>query len=134
MYTHGYGVVAAYGNKVTADGQPKFFEAGIPAQGKLTESEQYDRVSTSRRALPNIRSWELRKARSLGSLITRPVPSATNTFDGDGGPKIGNIFSRLLYAIRFGSDQILFSNRVNSESQILYDRSPKERVAKVAPC
>lgn len=48
-------------------------------------------------------------------------------------PKIGNIFSRLLYAIRFGSDQILFSNRVNSESQILYDRSPKERVAKVAP-
>ncbi len=44
---------------------------------------------------------------------------ATNTFDGDGGPKIGNIFSRLLYAIRFGSDQILFSNRVNSESQIL---------------
>ena len=58
---------------------------------------------------------------------------ATNTFGGNGGPKIGNIFSRLLYAIRFGSDQILFSNRVNSESQILYDRSPKERVAKVAP-
>ena len=47
--------------------------------------------------------------------------------------EIEDIFSRLLYAIRFGSDQILFSNRVNSASQILYDRSPKERVAKVAP-
>ncbi len=58
---------------------------------------------------------------------------ATNTFKGDGGPSVGNIFSRLLYAIRFGSDQILFSNRVTSDSQILYDRSPKERVAKVAP-
>ena len=40
VYTHGYGVVAAYGNKVTADGQPKFFEAGIPTQGKLTDSEK----------------------------------------------------------------------------------------------
>ena len=46
---------------------------------------------------------------------------------------MGNIFSRLLYAVRFGSDQILFSDRVTSDSQILYDRSPKERVAKVAP-
>ena len=55
------------------------------------------------------------------------------TFKGDGGPSVGNLFSRILYAIRFGSDQILFSDRVTSESQILYDRSPKERVAKVAP-
>ncbi|MFR4548945.1 MAG: UPF0182 family protein, partial [Bifidobacterium breve] len=42
VYTHGYGVVAAYGNKVTADGQPEFFESGIPTQGKLTESEKYE--------------------------------------------------------------------------------------------
>ena len=43
------------------------------------------------------------------------------------------MFARLLYAIRFGSDQILFSDRVTPESQILYDRSPRERVAQVAP-
>ncbi|RFT34170.1 hypothetical protein CG400_04480, partial [Bifidobacteriaceae bacterium NR017] len=42
-------------------------------------------------------------------------------------------FSKLLHAIRFGSDQILFSDRVTSESQILYDRDPKTRVSKVAP-
>ncbi len=59
---------------------------------------------------------------------------ALTTFKGDGGPSVGNLFSRIFfYAIRFGSDQILFSDRVTSESQILYDRSPKERVAKVAP-
>ena len=134
VYTHGYGVVAAYGNKVTADGQPKFFEAGIPTQGKLTDSEKYEpRIYFSPNATEysivgapeGTKSWE----------FDYPTGSegATNTFKGDGGPKIGNIFSRLLYAIRFGSDQILFSNRVNSNSQILYDRSPKERVAKVAP-
>ena len=58
---------------------------------------------------------------------------ASTTFKGNGGPSVGNLFSRLLYAIRFGSDQILFSDRVTSQSQILYDRSPRERVAKVAP-
>ena len=127
VYTHGYGVVAA-------DGQPKFFEAGIPTQGKLTDYEKYEpRIYFSPNATEysivgapeGTKSWE----------FDYPTGSegATNTFKGDGGPKIGNIFSRLLYAIRFGSDQILFSNRVNSNSQILYDRSPKERVAKVAP-
>ena len=134
VYTHGYGVVAAYGNKVTADGQPKFFEAGIPTQGKLTESEQYEpRIYFS----PNASEYSIVGAPEGTQSWEFDYPTgsegATNTFDGNGGPKIGNIFSRLLYAIRFGSDQILFSNRVNSESQILYDRSPKERVAKVAP-
>lgn len=134
VYTHGYGVVAAYGNKVTADGQPKFFEAGIPTQGKLTESEQYEpRIYFS----PNASEYSIVGAPEGTQSWEFDYPTgsegATNTFGGNGGPKIGNIFSRLLYAIRFGSDQILFSNRVNSESQILYDRSPKERVAKVAP-
>ncbi|RFT24909.1 hypothetical protein CG394_00475, partial [Gardnerella vaginalis] len=42
VYTHGYGVVAAYGNKVTADGQPQFMEYGIPTQGKLTKLKKYE--------------------------------------------------------------------------------------------
>ncbi|MFC2619041.1 MAG: UPF0182 family protein [Bifidobacterium dentium] len=134
VYTHGYGVVAAYGNKVTNDGQPKFFESGIPTQGKLTDSEQYEpRIYFS----PNASEYSIVGAPDGTKSWEFDYPTgsegATNTFKGDGGPKIGNIFSRLLYAIRFGSDQILFSDRVNANSQILYDRSPKERVAKVAP-
>ncbi|WP_137657890.1 UPF0182 family membrane protein [Bifidobacterium moukalabense] len=134
VYTHGYGVVAAYGNKVTSDGQPKFFESGIPTQGKLTDSEKYEpRIYFS----PNVSEYSIVGAPEGTKSWEFDYPTgsegATNTFKGDGGPKIGNIFSRLLYAIRFGSDQILFSDRVNANSQILYDRSPKERVAKVAP-
>lgn len=134
VYTHGYGVVAAYGNKVTSDGQPKFFESGILTQGKLTDSEQYEpRIYFS----PNASEYSIVGAPDGTKSWEFDYPTgsegATNTFKGDGGPKIGNIFSRLLYAIRFGSDQILFSDRVNANSQILYDRSPKERVAKVAP-
>ncbi len=134
VYTHGYGVVAAYGNKVTADGQPKFFESGIPTQGKLTESEHYEpRIYFS----PNAPEYSIVGAPEGTTSWEFDYPTgskgATNTFDGNGGPRIGNIFTRVLYAIRFGSDQILFSDRVNSQSQILYTRSPKERVAAVAP-
>ena len=134
VYTHGYGVVAAYGNKVTADGQPKFFESGIPTQGKLTQSEHYEpRIYFS----PNAPEYSIVGAPEGAQSWEFDYPTgskgATTTFNGNGGPRIGNIFTRLLYAIRFGSDQILFSDRVNSQSQILYTRSPKERVAAVAP-
>ncbi len=134
VYTHGYGVVAAYGNKVTSDGQPEFFESGIPTQGKLTESEKYEpRIYFS----PNAPEYSIVGAPKGTSSWEFDYPTgsdgATTTFTGNGGPSVGNLFSRLLYAVRFGSDQILFSDRVTSASQILYDRSPKERVAKVAP-
>lgn len=39
VYTHGYGLVAAYGNQRSADGQPVFLEAGIPTDGRLGEFE-----------------------------------------------------------------------------------------------
>ncbi len=35
VYTHGYGVVAAKGNKFTADGKPDFLQSGIPSTGVL---------------------------------------------------------------------------------------------------
>lgn len=134
VYTHGYGVVAAYGNKVTPDGQPQFFEYGIPTQGKLTDSQHYEpRIYFS----PNAPEYSIVGAPQGTKSWEFDYPTgsegANNTFSGNGGPQIGNLFTRLLYAIRFGSDQILFSDRVTPDSQILYTRDPKERVAKVAP-
>ncbi|RBQ00011.1 UPF0182 family membrane protein [Bifidobacterium xylocopae] len=136
VFTHGYGVVAAYGNKVTADGQPEFFEQDIPTHGKLTDQEHYEpRIYFS----PNAPEYSIVGSadgtKTKGWEFDYPTGSngATNTFVGHGGPSVGNFLSRLLYSIRFGSDQILFSDRVTPSSQILYDRSPKERVAKVAP-
>lgn len=136
VFTHGYGIVAAYGNKVTPDGQPEFFEQDIPTHGKLTDQEHYEpRIYFS----PNAPEYSIvgspQGTKTSGWEFDYPTGSngATNTFTGNGGPSVGNFASRLLYAIRFGSDQILFSDRVTPSSQILYDRSPKERVAKIAP-
>ena len=45
------------------------------------------------------------------------------TFRGEGGPSLGNWFNRIVYAVKFRSEQILLSDAVNEQSQILYDLS-----------
>lgn len=39
VYTHGYGLVASYGNQRSPGGEPVFLENGIPTSGKLGEFE-----------------------------------------------------------------------------------------------
>jgi uncharacterized membrane protein (UPF0182 family) len=46
---------------------------------------------------------------------------------------MGSIFSRLLFAIKYQEQRILLSNLINADSKIIFDRVPRERVAKVAP-
>lgn len=135
VYTHGYGVVAAYGNQRTTDGQPVFLQAGIPSTGALgefeprvyfgEESPTYSIVGAPEGADP----VEL----DFPSADDAEASNTTTTFSGDGGPKLSNLFTKLLYAIKFQSEQIFLSESVNDESQILYDRDPIERVKKVAP-
>lgn len=137
VYTHGYGLVALAGNQRTSDGEPVFLEQGIPSSGFLTDSEKFQ---------PRVYFGESSPEYSIVGAPegTEPVEidyprgqdgasDTKTTFEGDGGPRIGNTFVKLLYAMKFQSEQILFSNLVNPESQILYDRDPKTRVGKVAP-
>jgi uncharacterized membrane protein (UPF0182 family) len=43
------------------------------------------------------------------------------------------LFRKILFAVKYQEGNILLSDLVNSESKILYDRAPRERVKKVAP-
>lgn len=137
VYTHGYGMVAAAGNERTADGNPVFLERGIPAAGFLSDNPKFE---------PRVYFGEFSPKYSIvgAPAGTDPIeldyPSGSDgsggprtTFTGDGGPSVGNVFTRLLYALKFQSEQILFSDNVNEKSQILYDRDPLTRVKKVAP-
>jgi uncharacterized membrane protein (UPF0182 family) len=137
VYTHGYGMVAAAGNERTADGNPVFLERGIPATGFLSESEDFQPRVYFGEFSPN---YSIVGAPEGTDPIELDYPSGSDgsagprtTFSGDGGPSVGNIFNRLIYALKFQSEQILFSDDVNEESQILYDRDPLTRVQKAAP-
>ncbi len=132
VYTHGYGVVAAYGNQSSTDGQPVFLQSGIPNEGSLGKFE------------PRIYFGEQSPTYSIvgnatGSKRELDYPTSTGataesyTFSGNGGPKLNGFVNRIAYALKFQSEQILLSDAIGDESQILYQRNPRERVAAVAP-
>ncbi len=137
VYTHGYGMVAAKGNDRTADGNPVFLERGIPTAGDLTDAEYEPRVYFGEYSP----TYSIVGAPEGTDDIELDYPRGTDdgaaqtktTFNGDGGPDVGNIFNRLIYALKFQSTDILFSDAVNDKSQILYDRDPLTRVQKAAP-
>lgn len=135
VYTHGYGLVAAYGNRRQSGGEPEWIAQGIPPTGELAEAE------------PRIYFGE---SSSLDySIVGAPAGTApveldtpgggeggspkTFTYDGKGGVAIGNLWRRVLYAAKFADVNILLSSRVNEASKVIYDRAPRDRVMKAAP-
>ncbi|MFM7013435.1 MAG: UPF0182 family protein [Actinomycetota bacterium] len=134
VYTHGYGVVAAYGNQRTVDGQPLFMQSGIPSSGKLGDYEPRVYFGENSPAYSIVGAPEGTEPRELDYPAGEGENDQTyNTFSGDGGPKVSGLLPRIAYAMKFQSEQILLSDAINSESQILYNRDPRSRVAAVAP-
>ncbi len=133
VYTHGYGVVAAYGNRRNGD-EPAWIEGGLPPTGAL--DEQQSRIYFGEQssnyvvvgAPPGTAPVEL----DTPALTSTGQPSLY-TYQGSGGVPIGNWFTRLLYAVHLNDLNLLLSNRVNADSRILTDREPVQRVEQVAP-
>jgi uncharacterized membrane protein (UPF0182 family) len=134
VYTHGFGVVAAYDNTAGADGRPSFFASDIPTVGELEieqpriyfgeRSPDYSIVGAPAGAEPRELDFPD---------DTSPTGQRNNTYTGKGGVGVGDIFHKLLFAARFQDPNIILSSLVNSESRILFDRDPATRIAKVAP-
>ena len=134
VYTHGFGLVAAYGNKVDSDGKPLFFQSGIPTVGDLGDFEPRIYFGA------NSPTYSIVGADDGAEPLEFDFPAGEGesnetytTFSGNGGPLVGNIFTKIAYSLKFQSEQILLSDAINAESQILYNRSPAERIAEVAP-
>lgn len=135
VYTHGFGVVAAYGNRQGGDGQPAFSEANIPPTGELGDYEPriYFGEQSPRYSIVGAPDGANPREIDYPSDTEDGGAQVYNTFTGDAGPSVGNFFNRLIYAMKFQDEQIVLSDALNSESQILYIRSPRERVQKLAP-
>ena len=129
VYAHGYGLIAAYGNQRESTGQPKWLAYDIPTRGKLVPDQPrvYYGERTDTYAVVG------RPEGQPPIEFDMPQGDAKYTYDGGNGVSIGNPLNRLLYATRFGSLDLLLSDRVNANSLILYDRHPQQRVEKVAP-
>jgi uncharacterized membrane protein (UPF0182 family) len=134
VYTHGFGFVAAFGNKRDSDGKPLFLQSGIPPVGALGEFEP--RVYFG----ANSPLYSIVGAPEGAEPLEFDYPAGEDgqretytTFQGDGGPRLGDLLTRVAYSLKFQSEQILLSDAINSGSQILYNRDPGTRVQEVAP-
>jgi uncharacterized membrane protein (UPF0182 family) len=135
VYTHGYGVVAAYGADKGANSEPHWAMQDLPSRGDFGPFEQ--RIYYGEQE-PQYSIVGRPKASSAVELNIPDDPSNQGnpnyrTYTGRGGVQVGSTFRQLLYATKFMDSSILLSGRVNSESKLIYDRSPRTMVRKVAP-
>jgi uncharacterized membrane protein (UPF0182 family) len=134
VYTHGFGFVSAYGNAQDTDGKPIFSMGDIPSKGKLGEYQ------------PRIYFGENNPEYSIVGGVkgndsvefdypddASPNGQKNYTYTGKGGVPMGSLFSRLLFAIHYQEQRIILTDLVNDQSKVIFNRVPRERVAKVAP-
>jgi hypothetical protein len=135
VYTHGFGLVGAYDNTADpAEGKPVFVESNLPPSGKLGVKQ------------PRVYFGEYSPSYSIvgGSSAGKPVEfdyptdatatgQANYAYTGVGGVSVGPLWKKLLFAAKYQDANIVLSKLVTSDSRILWDRTPAQRVRKVAP-
>ena len=134
VYTHGFGFVSAFGNTVDSDGKPNFLVGDLPPTTGLGEFQP--RIYFGE----NVPNYSIIGGPKTDTPVEFDYPDDSSengqrnyTYTGKGGVPMGGLFNKLLFAIQYQEQRIVLSSLINSESKILYNRSPRERVAKVAP-
>ena len=134
VYTHGFGLVAAYGNDRDIDGKPKFAVGNLPPTGALGKFEP--RVYFGE----NVPNYSIIGGVKTDTPVEFDYPDDTSpngqrnyTYTGSGGVPVGSLLHKVIFALKYQEQRILLSNLINKDSKILFERNPRERVAKVAP-
>ncbi|MDA2992743.1 MAG: UPF0182 family protein [Actinomycetota bacterium] len=134
VYTHGFGFISAFGNSVDSDGKPTFLVGDLPPTDGLGKFQP--RIYFGE----NVPNYSIIGGPKTDTPVEFDYPDDASangqknyTYTGEGGVPMGGLFKKLLFAIQYQEQRIVLSNLINSESKILYNRSPRERVAKVAP-
>jgi uncharacterized protein len=134
VYTHGFGFVSAFGNTIDPDGKPTFSVGDIPPTKGLGEFQP--RIYFGE----NVPDYSIIGGAKGSDPVELDYPDDNSengqrnyTYTGKGGVPMGSLFTRLLFAIKYQEQRIVLSNLINSDSKILFNRNPNERVSKVAP-
>ena len=134
VYTHGFGLVAAYGNDRDIDGKPKFAVGNLPPTGALGKFEP--RVYFGE----NVPNYSIIGGVKTDTPVEFDYPDDTSpngqrnyTYTGSGGVPVGSLINKVIFALKYQEQRILLSNLINKDSKILFERNPRDRVAKVAP-
>lgn len=128
-FTHGYGLTLGPVNQVTKEGLPVLFVRNLPPEVEgglqVTEPSIYFGQLSSDYVIAPTRTREFHYPKGDDNVFTH--------YAGTGGIPIASLWRKLLFALRFGSYQILLSDDITADSRILINRNIRERVRLVAP-
>ena len=134
VYTHGFGFIAAYANARDADGKPSFAVGDLPPTKGLGDFQP--RIYFGE----NVPDYSIIGGVKTDSPVEFDYPddSSANgqknyTYTGTGGVPVGSLINKLVFALKYQEQKLLLSSLINKDSKILFERNPRERVAKVAP-
>jgi uncharacterized membrane protein (UPF0182 family) len=136
-FTHGYGLAMVPVNEVDSQGLPQLIIKDLP----VTVSAGAPPVSEPRIYFGKRPSdWVIVGARQaefdypVGTSSTgAPTSQVETRWTGTSGIKLDSILTRLLFAARFTDLNLLISDQVTSDSQLLMYRSLGERLNLIAP-
>jgi len=134
VYTHGFGFVAAFGNTRDADGKPSFAVGDLPPTKGLGEFQP--RIYFGE----NVPDYSIIGGVKTDSPVEFDYPDDASsngqknyTYTGTGGVPVGSLVNKIVFALKYQEQKLLLSSLINKDSKILFERNPRERVAKVAP-
>jgi uncharacterized protein len=134
IYTHGIGMAMVPVNEVTPEGQPQLWirdlppvsRAGVP---EITQPRIYFGETDDHYVVVRARQSEFDYPRTAGSTTV----DETTRWTGTTGIPLDTTLSRLLFALRFKDLDLLISDQIKADSQLLFRRTISERLAAVAP-
>jgi uncharacterized membrane protein (UPF0182 family) len=146
VYTHGNGFIASPANTVRGiandpnqnGGYPEFLASVVGANGSVVSPGPAQLDQPRIYFGPVIASTSDDYAIVGKNGADREYDYETNTetknytYTGRGGVPIGNWLTRMVFALKFAEQKFLFAD-IGSNSKILFNRDPAERVEAVAP-
>jgi hypothetical protein len=128
-FTHGYGLTLGPVNEVTREGLPVLFLKDLPLVStvdlQVTQPSIYYGELSNDHVFVKTATPEFDYPKGDDNVFGR--------YEGDGGVEIGGLLRRALFAIRFGSANVLVSPSLTAESRVLMYRRISERVRRIAP-
>ena len=127
QFTHGFGAVMTPVGGVASEGRPQLLVKDIPPQGepKIDEPRIYYGELTNDYVIVDSAMEEFDYPQEGSDARTR--------YSGKGGVGVSSLWDRLLFTLRFGETNLLFSDQIQAGSRILFHRNISERQRLIAP-
>ena len=128
-YTHGYGLCLGPVNESTSEGLPELFIKNIPPVSstplRITRPEIYYGEMANDYCFVNTHAKEFDYPSGAEDVYT--------TYKGSGGIPVASFWRRLLFALKFGEKNILFSSDITDDSRLMVYRQILQRAGRLTP-